>query len=957
MVRLLLAAGLLLPLSLGAQTAAESDTATPATTEEEGLIVLSPFEVNTERDSGYVAENSLGGTRLNTPIKDLPFTVNAITEEFIRDIGARSIDQALQFASGVSVISGAGAGRTDTTVSVRGLPSNFFLRDGTAIYRAPNWAMVDRIEVVRGASAIVYGQTQPGGVVNLITKRPDLTRRFGRIEQTIGQYENYETRFDYNLPLIDNVLGFRLSTSFADQGGRREGYDRMAYTFFPSLTYKPFEGTTITLQFTKDRVKTDGILFGLPPANAESTPGFNYLNQNYQAYYDSFTPAERIIRGLPNPNDLRTARVGGPAQIFRDNPYDLNPSGSEGRWHSERKDHVINIQQRLIEYGTGVIESSYLQFNFARIEDRVRSSLPLMGLGKPQGDGVNSWADARWEPNGIPGEQWGGEGNQWAFGSDYNGATTSASEVNQLGYYHLFNENPPGPRNMAGSGFFNPADASNPANANVIPLAGPNTYFWYPMTYFLENTNEITTLDNVTTFDFDGAKLRLLVGAEFGRQEYFDPGIKGYLPDGSYNRTTDSWSSTAWGPAPSSLHWNLPNWGYGFTGDAQNPGSIWGSGADRKYRGWSIWNADTGERRGSWITGDDIDSIILENYYGITQRIKYLAFYSTAQLDLFDRQLQLLGALRYTRIHKEDYRVQGRVPEFPQEYSPLVPQVGMVWNITPDINLYASFAQNYWYEWSRGQNQLNESPPQNEGTSYEFGTKFALFDGRLSGNLAVFESTYQNLTWKDYTFNLTAVNPSRYPGISRDTDGDNQPDRDANGVVILYPEYGLDRFDGEARARGVELNLQTRPIENWDVVLSYSFLDTELLAGPPWAEGQELSGVPDHMVSLWNKYVFATDDDILNGFEVGFGLVYNSPVFVGNGFSQTSLGASDVYWQTPVFLRFDAMIARGFKLFDLDWRAQVNVRNIANRTNWTPDANLVPDGQGREFYGTLTVEF
>jgi outer membrane receptor for ferric coprogen and ferric-rhodotorulic acid len=404
-------------------------------------------------------------------------------------------------------------------------------------------------------------------------------------------------------------------------------------------------------------------------------------------------------------------------------------------------------------------------------------------------------------------------------------------------------------------------------------------------------------------------------------------------------------------------------WGYGFAqGDnsrntGQNPGTLWGAGNDRKYRGWSIWNGDTGQRRGSHITGDQIDAVVDQYYYGLTQDISYTAFYTTAQLDLFNRKVQLLGALRYSDITKKDYRSQGLVPEFPLKFDPVVPQGGIVYNVTPHLNVYLSYAQNYWYEWSRNANEINEPPPTNEGESYELGSKFSLADGRLAGSVSIFQSAYQNLSWKDYTFNLTAVRPDKFPKTTIDANGDGTPDIGSDGRPVLVDQFGLTRFSGEAETRGLEFTLQARPIEHLDVVLSYSYLDTEITQGQEWAKGLSFSGVPENMASLWTKYGFWGTDGPLKGLEVGWGLVYKSKTFVGSGFNQKELGSGDVFWETPNFLRFDAMLAYPFKWMERDCRVQLNCRNVADRLNWTADANLVPDGQGREFYGSFSIAF
>ncbi len=91
----------------------------PSPAAKEETLQLSPFTVSTQQDRGYLASNSVSATRVDTAIKDLPFTVNAFTEQFITDIGARDLQDIVKYAPGVT-----GAGREfvsgNTRFNIRG---------------------------------------------------------------------------------------------------------------------------------------------------------------------------------------------------------------------------------------------------------------------------------------------------------------------------------------------------------------------------------------------------------------------------------------------------------------------------------------------------------------------------------------------------------------------------------------------------------------------------------------------------------------------------------------------------------------------------------------------------------------------------------------------------------------------------------------------------------------------
>src|SRR3954466_7498880 len=98
---LLRAAGLSL---LTAAVCLKAQNAAPASApleEKDKTIVLSPFVVDASQDQGYRATNSISGSRLNTPIKDLPMSLEVITSEFMKDIGANDLRQALAYSAGI----------------------------------------------------------------------------------------------------------------------------------------------------------------------------------------------------------------------------------------------------------------------------------------------------------------------------------------------------------------------------------------------------------------------------------------------------------------------------------------------------------------------------------------------------------------------------------------------------------------------------------------------------------------------------------------------------------------------------------------------------------------------------------------------------------------------------------------------------------------------------------------
>ncbi|MDB6116034.1 MAG: Outer rane receptor protein mostly Fe transport [Lacunisphaera sp.] len=193
-------------------TAALAQSTTPDPKEK--ALELSPFEVKPQPDRGYIASETMTGTRVATPIKDLPYSVNVITSEFFQDFGMFQLDDTLTQVGGLTGLDVGGG------FNLRGFTSTSQLRDG--FYRLGRYGLtnIDRLEVIKGPNAGIYGRTSPGGMVNMISKQPNktasetLTLRYGSFDTAQATLEATGTFIDPNTSYIFIVSQFNRS---ADQ--------------------------------------------------------------------------------------------------------------------------------------------------------------------------------------------------------------------------------------------------------------------------------------------------------------------------------------------------------------------------------------------------------------------------------------------------------------------------------------------------------------------------------------------------------------------------------------------------------------------------------------------------------------------------------------------------------------------------------------------------------------------
>lgn len=131
------------------------------------VITLPDFTVTASAPSDYMAAESTTGTRVASKIQNLPFAVNVVTSEFIDDFNALEFGDQFAYTSNV-----IGYETISTGYSVRGFEADVQLRNGFRRIGLIDKVSVDRAEVIKGPAASIYGTTLPGGIVNIITKKP-----------------------------------------------------------------------------------------------------------------------------------------------------------------------------------------------------------------------------------------------------------------------------------------------------------------------------------------------------------------------------------------------------------------------------------------------------------------------------------------------------------------------------------------------------------------------------------------------------------------------------------------------------------------------------------------------------------------------------------------------------------------------------------------------------------------
>jgi iron complex outermembrane receptor protein len=168
---------------------------------------------------GFVAKRSATGTKTDTALVETPQSVTVVTREQVEAQAADSLDQAFGYSAGITPLSGGSQRRISTSFTVRGFnvtgSAPLYLNGSKFPINSLSGAMelyaFERIELLKGPASILYGQAAPGGIINLVSKRPTATP-LREVELQAGSWERRQAAVDLAGPLTeDGRVGYRIT--------------------------------------------------------------------------------------------------------------------------------------------------------------------------------------------------------------------------------------------------------------------------------------------------------------------------------------------------------------------------------------------------------------------------------------------------------------------------------------------------------------------------------------------------------------------------------------------------------------------------------------------------------------------------------------------------------------------------------------------------------------------------
>ena len=277
--------------------------ATPQAGTGEDIIVLTPFEVTANSDTGYVATETLAGTRIRTNLGDVGSAITVLTKDFLSDIGATDSSTLLQYTPNAEV---AGTRSTYTGLgNMQGVDETASLRSPSGAQRMRGLAAanntrdffatdipwdsfnVDRVDIQRGANSMLFGLGSPAGIINATVQGADF-RNAGTAEYRVASYGSQRGVLNLNQQLVDKVLAIRVAGLWDHENfSQKHAFENdervfVAAKFDPKLFKDPGFHTSFRAKYEHGEI--DANRPRIVPPNDSITPWYRPMSADQRSW-------------------------------------------------------------------------------------------------------------------------------------------------------------------------------------------------------------------------------------------------------------------------------------------------------------------------------------------------------------------------------------------------------------------------------------------------------------------------------------------------------------------------------------------------------------------------------------------------------------------------------------------------------------------------------------------------
>lgn len=242
-----------------------------------------------EKEPSYKADTSSTGLKFEAAIRDIPQSISVVKEELIKSQNAFNLRDALRNVSGLSIAAGEG-GRTGDSITLRGFAANSDtyldgVKENGQYFR--DTFFIDRVEVLKGASSVLFGRGSTGGVINTIAKKPVMGKSFATGDFTYGNYDFKRTTLDAGTKLNDNIA-VRLNALYQDADSFRDYNYTNRWGVAPSVKIDITKDTDLTLHLLhqeEDSLYDQGLpTFRGKPADVAIKQFYGFFDDRLQTF-------------------------------------------------------------------------------------------------------------------------------------------------------------------------------------------------------------------------------------------------------------------------------------------------------------------------------------------------------------------------------------------------------------------------------------------------------------------------------------------------------------------------------------------------------------------------------------------------------------------------------------------------------------------------------------------------
>lgn len=921
---------------------AEAPAPAPQTTDKE-VLVLSPFEVKSDKDYGYLKTNAATATRIGMEIQNIPMNINVMSEQFIKDAGLTKIMDIFRYtASGApdgrfAMRRPANSATPQGAFTMRGFTVNTLLRNGIFRYTSWNLDNVDRVEIVKGPAAVFFGQGYPGGVINYVTKRPSFTNIPTTASYQLDSNLGEKVTMDSNIAMSDKAA-FRIVGAWQNLIGDRRGEYDDNFNFTPSLTLNPFKSgklkINLEMEYLNERFNYNDNAWIYPQGwfDAYQNPSAALMNAAGASITGAADPIAayraRIFANMGQYYADYRNSIGDPTAVLYTpsvvKPYATITNKSGARVVDDKFNFTNSgsFSHNMVETFQATVDFSpvsWMDIRYVYTHDNDRYD-SIEGGNAPNADGI-TWnaasggngagyylrADNHQLDAVLKGDFFGTKNKLIFGGVAYSPfqqymATVGANYFMVPGYnYPVVN-----PVNVTGAPGSTVPVLQYLTNRNGAILTAPQVYSqWDPGIHVNPPTSKIYNINRNLLDGYNDRRYAWYANWQVTALQDRLTGIAGYRKETAKFRGQWLVANDPWFNPPSDVYLH----------QAEFPPATWNYSP-----AYSASNNQT-------TSGD---AYMVGASFAITPQISVYATYSTT--------------FRINTGLKGDFS-------------------GIA--ATPDDIINALLANNpSGYNW-KGHNITNlqtgldafraegvlDNVPNESGKSAEIGVKVSTRDNKIVGTLSIFKGERKNQKFDDAIAQANSSEPLNFSPSPFAVGSIFNP-TGAGARVLRWRTVGL-----KNEVNGAEFDVTWTPNRNFQLVANGAWLwDAHTVESPSFAKPgtttyngysalnkanadilykSRLVNVPEFRLSLWGKYVFT--DGAVRGLAAALGARYASEEVVSQSIDWNPLKGG---FQAGDYVVFDANVSYPWELAGYKLSTSLGVNNLFDKVYY--EGTFVP---------------